>query len=401
MTMTDTRPQLYVTGQTPDNLNARLHKFILSGNRLADTPFIWILFAILVAFNSAAAQFSPPAHAHPDPTFTEFFRQTNGWAAGDVATSIPLSDGRVLWLFGDSYIDQFDAKTGMLPCLFNAHNAVLLQNTNDLMHPRTLCDFKSADKSLFRPPAAKPGEFWPCFWPGAGFQDGDTVYVYLTEMQKTAPGGMWGFKAIGQYWAKLTFPEMKVGGYVKLPSFNGICFWCGFVKDDKGGFTYAFGARRNFITADVYVARFPAKNPEGRWTFWDGQGWNASVTNAAVIAQGASTSVNVCKVKDKFLLTTCEFSVACDQGRAIYLSVSARPTGPFSPRQKIFSVDDSVNGHRPFFYGVAAHPEFINAGNELLITYCLNGYEPCVPTCVNGRMNPDYYRPRAIRLPLN
>lgn len=37
----------------------------------------------------------------------------------------------------------------------------------------------------------------------------------------------------------------------------------------------------------------------------------------------------------------------------------------------------------------------------LLITYCVNGYEPCVSNCVNGRMNPDYYRPRAIRLPIN
>jgi hypothetical protein len=132
-------------------LNARLHKLILSSNRLADTPFIWIFFAILLGFKSAAAPLSSPQQAHKDSTFTEFFRQTNGWAAGNVATSIPLSDGRVLWLFGDSYIDQFDARTEMLPCLFNAHNAVLLQNTNDLMHPRTWCNFKSADKSLFRP----------------------------------------------------------------------------------------------------------------------------------------------------------------------------------------------------------------------------------------------------------
>lgn len=373
----------------------------LFSHRLADARFIWLSLAMLVVFESAAMPLSSPAPAHQDPAFTEFFRQTNGWAAGDVATSIPLSDGRVLWLFGDSYIDQFDAKTGTFPCLFDAHNAVLLQSTNNPIHPRTLRNSKSGDRSFFRPPAAPKGEFWPCFWPGAGFQDGDTVYVYLTVMQKTAQGGMWGFKAIGQYWAKLAFPEMKVAGYVELPSFNGIYFWCGFVKDEKSDYTYAFGARQNFTVGDVYVARFPTKNPEGQWFFWDGKNWNPNVTNAAVIAQGTSTSVNVCKVKDKFLLTTSQFSVACDQGREIYLSVSDSPTGPFSPRKKIFTVEDTMNGHHPFFYLAVAHPEFINASNELLITYCINGYEPCVPTCVNGRMNPDYYRPRAIRLPLN
>jgi len=307
----------------------------------------------------------------------------------------------VLWLFGDSYIEQFDAKTGTVPCLFDAHNAALLQSTDDLLHPRTLCNFKSRDKSLFRPPGVREGEFWPCFWPGAGFQEGDTVYVYLTEIQKTAQGGMWGFKPIGQYWARWVLPEMKVAGYVKLPSFNGIYFWCGFVKDEESGFTYAFGDKRNFTAGNVYVARFPTKNPESDWSFWDGRGWNFDVTSAAVIVQGASTSVNVCKVKGKFLLTTSEFSVACDQGRAIYISVSDSPMGPFSARKEIFAVDDTVNGHHPFFYSVAAHPESIDADNGLLITYCINGYEPCIPTCVNGRMNPDYYRPRAIRLPLN
>ena len=339
--------------------------------------------------------------AHKDAAFTEFFRQTNGWVAGDVATSIALSDGRVLWLFGDSYVDDFDAATGTVPCLFDARNAVMLQNANSLAHLHTLLNSRSGDKSFFYLPAARPGELWPCFWPGAGFQDGQNVYVYLTEMQKTPLGGMWGFKAIGQYWAKLAFPELKVSGYVKLPDFNGINFGCGFVEDHRNGFTYAFGYKQRFIGSDVYLARFPTKHPAGRWSFWDGTNWTVSVTNAAVIAQGTSTSVNVCKVRDKYLLTTTAFSVACDQGRDIYISVSGSPTGPFSPRLTVFAVDDTVDGHQPFFYSAVAHPEFVNARNELLVTYCINGYEPCLPSCVNGRLIPDYYRPRALDVPFS
>jgi hypothetical protein len=356
----------------------------------------------LCGLAAAGQNISPlvsPSAAYKDEAFTAFFQQTNHWAAGDVATTIPLSDGRVLWLFGDSYIDQFDPASGSLPALFNARNAVMLQNTNDPMHPQTLCRFKSGDKSFFRPPDAGQAEFWPCFWPGAGFQSDRTVYVYLTEMQKTSQGGMWGFTAVGQYWAKMSFPELKVTSYVKLPSFNGIFAWCGFVSDQHSGFTYAYGDKHHSIGSDVFVARFPTKRPESSWTFWDGNGWNASATNAGVIAQGASISVNVCKVRDKFLLVTTEFSVACDQGREIYLLTSDHPTGPFSRRKMIFTVDDAVSGHHPFFYSAVSHPEFINS-DGLLITYCINGYEPCVPTSVHGRMIPDYYRPRAIRLPL-
>lgn len=366
------------------------------------TTRTWMMLALLVTGvigDTAAA--GAPALAHKDAAFTEFFRQTNGWVAGDVATSIPLLDGRVLWLFGDSYVDDFDAATGTVPCLFDARNAVLLQYPNRLAHPRTLLHSRSGDKSFFRPPSAHPGEPWPCFWPGEGFQDGKTVYVYLTEMQKTPQGGPWGFRAIGQYWAKLAFPKLKVTGYVELPGFDGINFGCGFVKDGQSGFTYAYGYKRHFIGSDVYVARFRTNHPADDWSFWDGKTWTGDATNAAVITHGASTSINVCRVKGRYLLTTTAFSVACDQGRNIYISVSGSPTGPFSPRQTIFTVDDTVKGHYPFFYSAVAHPEFINARNELLITYCINGYEPCLPNCVKGRMNPDYYRPRAIRIRLD
>ena len=337
--------------------------------------------------------------AHKDSAFTAFFRQTNQWCAGDVSTSVPLSDGRVLWFFGDSYINRFDPATGTLPCVFNVRNAVLVQNTNDLMHPQTLAHFGAEDQSFFRPPDAGNTNFWPCFWPDNGFQNGNTIYVHLAEIDKTPEGGMWGFKNIGQSLVEMSFPDLKVTRYVKLPSFNGIQFSCGFVTDDQSGFTYVFGDKHRGIGCTIYVARFQTTNPETNWTFWDGKSWSDNVTNVAIIGQGASVSVKVCKVKNKYLLVTTAFSVACDQGRDIFVMSSDRPTGPFTRRQKIFSVDDVVDGHYPFFYCAVPHPEFIDT-NGILITYSINGYAPCLPTCVNDRMNPDYYRPRAIRLPL-
>jgi hypothetical protein len=364
-------------------------------------PVIAVLITLCwqTIFGWPAVSSASALQANKDNQFCEFFRQTNHWSAGDVATSVPLSDGRVLWFFGDSYIDQFDPAAGTVPCLFEARNSVLVQDTNDWMHPDTLYGRKHGDKSFFRPPDAGNTNFWPCFWPAAGFQNGNTIYVYLSEIQETPKGGMWGFKSIGQSWAKMSFPGLKVTGYVKLPSFNGIQFSCGFVADQETGFTYVFGDKLHGIGSDVYVARFHTVNPETDWTFWDGKSWSDNVTQAAIITHGTSVSVNVCQVKGKFLLVTTAFSVACDQGRDIFVMTSSRPTGPFSKPLKIFSVDDAVDGHYPFFYNAVPHPEFIN-DDGLLITYCINGYAPCLPTCVQDRMNPDYYRPRAIRLPL-
>jgi hypothetical protein len=164
---------------------------------------------------------------------------------------------------------------------------------------------------------------------------------------------------------------------------------------------FAFGMKQHGITSDVYVARFKPGEPETNWTFWDGKQWNGNATNSSLIAHGTSTSVHICKVHDVYLLTTTAFSVACDQGKEIYMATSSSPTGPFSLLKTVYKLDDLYEGHYPFFYMAIGHPEFINEKNELLVTYSVNGYEPCVSTCAKGRAIPDHYRPKAIRVPLD
>ncbi len=355
--------------------------------------FLCLAIASCASRDQQQARVAPVAHK--DLAFTQFFRRSSGWVAGDGANSVPLSDGRVLWLFGDSHLDDLDPATGTMPCLFQTRNAALLQATNDLQNAQTLVGKGPGFRSWLK--NSDDDSQW--FWPGCGFQAGDTVYVYLNALRKTPAGGAWGFESIGHDWlAKIRFPAMEPIAYVALPSFNGIGFGAGFVLD--GAWTYAFGGKQRGIAGDLYVARFASANPAGRWSFWDGVTWNTNPTNAAAIGHGASTSMHVCKVKNKFLLTTSAFSVACDQGKEIFMATSLRPTGPFSPLKKVFTLDDTFKGHYPFFYFPVAHPEFVSPQNELLVTYSINGYEPCVPSCAEGRAVPDHYRPKAIRVPL-
>src|SRR5262245_33869124 len=91
---------------------------------------LWLVLSMSMLQPDLPAAVSSQPNARPDAAFTDFFRRTNGWTAGDGAISIPLSDGRVLWLFGDSHLDDLDPKTGTMPCLFQCRNAGLLQNTN-------------------------------------------------------------------------------------------------------------------------------------------------------------------------------------------------------------------------------------------------------------------------------
>src|SRR5690625_5759521 len=57
-----------------------------------------------------------------DTMVTQFFKRETGMVAGDGGFTIPLPDDRVLWVFGDSYIDHFDPASGTIPCLFQVRS---------------------------------------------------------------------------------------------------------------------------------------------------------------------------------------------------------------------------------------------------------------------------------------
>ena len=308
--------------------------------------------------------------------------------AADGGYTIPLDDGRVMWLFGDSYIDDYNPATRSVPCLFGANNSVLIQPKNDWdWHHTITLPGSNGTPSFFK---AEPGNF---IWPLTGFQHGDTVYIICLNLHKNGPG-QYDMQNLGDTWAKIYVPTMHVVAYTHLQDLDGIGFGQGFIKEN--GFVYTYGLKNN----KVYLARFTEQAPNAPWMFWDGSNWVADIKKCAVIADIPGFSMYMCKIKNRYVLFSTEFSLTCDAGKDIYVSSSTSPSGPFTQRKIIYTIDDSKQGQRPFFYGPLAHPEYINSKNELLMDYSINGYAPCIPACVDGKYDPDNYRPRAIRIPL-
>ncbi|TAN20771.1 MAG: hypothetical protein EPN37_01105 [Chitinophagaceae bacterium] len=358
------------------------------------------LIILLMTFLFTQCQKNPSVHsqAYLDTLATDFFHRETGWIASDGAISIPLSTGKVLWLFGDSHVNDYDTATKTTPCLFQVRNCAMLQPKGDWnwQNTQTFIGTGPGFKNLFK---NNPDDnYW--FWPGSGFQLRDTVYVFLGNLKRTG-NGAWAWGSGGpDMWEKMTMPDMKVVAYTPLQNFDSISFGAGFVKNESSGYIYAYGAKLDFISGELYVARIQMSHPNAPWQFWDGKTWNNDVTKAAGIATGESSSISVSKVGNQFLMLSSEFSVDCDMGKRIFAATSASPTGPFTANKPIYTITDTLDGHYPFFYSVTAHPEYIK-NNELLVTYCINGYGKCVNICINGRSDPNYYRPRGIRIPLS
>jgi len=302
------------------------------------------------------ADVSMPANTgiYRDPLVTAFFDRDSGWIASDGCVSIPLSDGRVLWTMGDSYIGKRDPLTGTTGCLFQVRNSALLQPINNWA--------PSATTTLI----------------GLGFTHGGKDFL-----------------------AKMLIPGLQVVGYDPLPDLGGVEFGLGFDADEPGDYIYTWGIQPAYITCRIVVARFPRNDPGAPWAFWNGKAWDTAFTHIAPIATGASNGSFVAKVKNKYVLVSTEFSVSCDAGTRIYVATSDSLTGPFSANKILYTIPDKDLGHAPIFYGPVIHPEYINSKNELLITYDINGYSDCEPNCINNGFNPDYYRPRGLRVPLS
>src|ERR1700748_1988270 len=78
---------------------------------------------------SSSLQTNSGSVAYQDNTVTNWFKRASnslGSIAFDQGASVPLSNGKVLWLTGDTYYNDLNSD-GTTPCLFNYHNTVLQQ----------------------------------------------------------------------------------------------------------------------------------------------------------------------------------------------------------------------------------------------------------------------------------
>jgi hypothetical protein len=186
---------------------------------------------------------------------------------------------------------------------------------------------------------------------------------------------------------------------------NTIGYAEGMVKPGDG-YVYAYGSKNIFIYKDLYVARFSEQTPL-KWTFWNGSAWAATPTDTAAamiqfIGHDPGTLANVCVsyVNGKYVMMQMDLGYFCDNTpHDVYMSVSNSPTGPFTNKVAVFTIEDMINGHLCNYYTPSIHPEFDNGKNELLVTYCLN-YTACdVSTCTNGYLDPNYYQVKGVRIP--
>ena len=362
--------------------------------------FLFIFFLSGLA-RTVTAQ---PGTSSFDSTWTQYFRRNSGgWTAGDATISVPLPDGRAIWLFGDSYTVPVNTANNTLPCLFQVRNCYMVQDSVDRSLFKTILDttMTGVNMTTFK---LRPNDT-SLFWPGHGYVAGDTVYIFHERYKSST------LAYEGCYIARLHLPDLHQSPLVRAPyTGTNAIFGRAVLADSAAGKLYIYGNRLNWIVWEPVVARTSLSNPFQPWEYYTGTGWSE---NPAVLqkicADPVSPGFSVFFRDGKYCLVTQENGyLECGLGRQIWSYTSTSPTGPFTGKTLLYTEESMFNGAYMLTYNAQAHP-WATENDELLVCYNVNDRVDtvapyvCPSQCKNiwtDRLDADSYRPKFVRVPM-
>jgi hypothetical protein len=284
-----------------------------------------LLVAVLTMMMSMMGSLPRAPTATTDPATWKLFGrppEPGNWVAGDGSYPVPLPDGQVAWLFGDSQVRRADGTDAII------HNAIVVQTGRGRL--RTLAGGITAQGRLM---------------------------VFAEEFTRPASGGE-GFQATDRrYLVPFQLPDLSMGPPQAV--YDGPVAW-GHAVLVSGAWVYVYGnLERDDWTNLTYLARFRLGHSGGYWQFWNGRRFAPEVLAAAPLQEpdGRALVAKLASVipilhpapagaSGEFAALTIDpFATTID------LRVASRPQGPWSARHILYAVPE------PYPYLPHAHPD--------------------------------------------
>lgn len=294
---------------------------------------------------------------------------------GDGSWSVDLGDGRILWLFGDSWIDPSGRGTRQGARMVS--NSVAIQVGTDPVAASMKSYWGRAGDGT--PTAFVADEADERHWFGSGVKVADRLVLFLSRIRGTNTG--LGFESAG--WAahmvenpsaepsawRMRRLETPVNPLGVLPGSAAVL--------RLGEYVYAFGSADPIKSHPIYAARWPAEQVRQgdlmRPEWWTGHrlGWvpdSSSTPRWPLFENGQSgLTIHVDEATQRFLVVQTQGFGPAD------VMVRAAPslTGPWSEPRMVYRPPEY---YRPnvMIYLARAHPEL--TGADLVLTYDTNTF---------------------------
>jgi fibronectin type 3 domain-containing protein len=327
----------------------------------------------------------PPSQAAPsndlNTAFNTYGDQGGHWTGADSTVSVQLPDGRVAWLFSDTFLGTVNADHSRPKSAPFIHNSIVVQQGNQLV--QTLHGGTTANPtSLVN--ATNPDEF---YWIGAAkVQDGVLKALY-GRYSKSGEGPL-GFTRVGTALVTFSLPALAVTNVTDLTLGQKVGWGSAIVSD--GGYDYVYGTEDVDGYKFAHVAR--TTNLGGAWQFWNGTAWVADESQSARLLSGAGTSFSVVRNGNQFVLATHDGNTPFGPWLVAYTAPS--PTGPFTGPTYLYKApepESSTNWQFP--YDAQLHQEQASPGT-LLLSYNNNSLNN-----EDNYSDARIYRPRFVDVP--
>ncbi|HEX5088470.1 MAG TPA: hypothetical protein VFV89_11730 [Nocardioides sp.] len=297
------------------------------------------------------------------------------WQAGDIGASARLSDGRLVWVFGDTVrTGDFSPRIVANSMLVSSGSCVsqLRVRGNGPVIPDVSNDVVRWPMSVVVLPPVGPAA-------GTGVQD--VLVVLCARTQRGGSGGDLDFTFLGTSAAVFTVaadgvPELQeVIEITPDDTATDQVNW-GAAATVHGKWYYVYGTRlpdqQGVFGRELYAARVPVDDPGNRdkWRFWDGSRWQPAIGSAALTLPavgGVSQTLSVSVVDGVFVAVSKRDG---DLGDLVYSWTSTTPAGPWTPHQGVSAPSGVDSGNLQ--YAPLAHPEVPLTDGKLLVSISRN-----------------------------
>lgn len=357
--------------------------------------------ASLLLFSGHSA-FAAGRDAACTPEFPLEHGQADGWLGADAAYSIPLPDGRDVWIFGDTLYGQQRVVRGSTPQMVrNSVGISTCRHGRWQLRYAIRRDAEGHPVSFFQP---QHPNTW--YWALDGFVAGRDLWVTLLCIRDApAKTAAMAFETCGtdlarvpapgadpQTWKTDYFPLVPDGAHA-YPSATA-------VVDHRNADIFALYEKgsRPLLATRIPLAGLldPRKNLEylaknGAWE----PGFDPAAAEEVMHQGSPELSIRYHPELKRWLAVM--FDPAAFSSK-ILLRTAAAATGPWSGGQVIYTVpamQPTTPGYdkNTFCYAAKEHPEFEHG--DLVFTYVCNTFD--VPRLATDL---DIYFPRVVRMPM-
>ncbi|QCX28679.1 DUF4185 domain-containing protein [Nocardioides jishulii] len=324
--------------------------------------------------------------------FVRSTRATPGFAGGDVGASTQLSDGRSLWVFGDTTRPAGEPGASMV------RNSILVMGNGCASVLRT------ADNGPAVPDREDGVGYWPMGVVAVPDEEAgeDRVAVGLMRVRATGQG-MWDFEVLGSSVANFVVP---VNGTPELVGVTDLGpdepdlarpLW-GAAVEVVGKHVYVYGTSTpggDYVFGySLHVARTTVDDylDESSWEYYDGAGWSRDASNVASLIPaetGVSRVLSVFEQEGSWYAVSKQYEFV---GTELVIWKADSPTGPFVSTGPVAEIP---SGKRVFQYMPLAHPGLLPRKGTVVVSWSVNAMDPEVV-----EQNPVLYRPRFRRVTL-